>query len=90
MTEAPGYVPSIDAVLEAASLLEAFQNYDADFAPQLFAATPGTTWALAAIANQAICGFAHLAEDTPDGVLQQLRLIVTEVVASMAAEGEGT
>jgi hypothetical protein len=87
---ADGYVPTLDSVLEASSLIEAFDRHDAGFGDQLFAATPGTTWALVAFASQAIKGFATLAEDTPDGVLQQLRLVTTEVVAAMTAEGEAS
>ena len=81
-------LPTLDSVLEAASLIEALDRHDPTFGDQLFAATLGTTWALTAIASQAVRALAVLAEDTPDGVLQQLRLIITEVVAAMTSEGE--
>jgi hypothetical protein len=87
MTEPDGYVPTLDSVLEAAALIESFDRHDPAFGDQLFAATPGTTWALVAFVNQAINGFAKVADDTPDGVLRELRLIITEVVAQMIDEG---
>lgn len=89
-TAPEGYLPSLDSVLEAASLIEAFDIGDPEFGDLLFAALPGTTYALTAFANQAIQGFAKLAGDTPDGVLREMRLILSGVVAAMSAEGEGT
>lgn len=90
MTTAPpdGYVPSLDSVLEAASLIEAFERHDPTFGELLFSASPGTTYALAAFANHAIRGFATLAQETPGDLLQQLRLVVTEAVSVIATEGD--
>ncbi len=81
-----GYVPTVDSVLEAVTLLESFERHDPAFGPQLLAATTGTTYALVTLASQAVNGFAKLADDTPDAVLHELRLITTEVVALMASD----
>lgn len=88
MTEPDGYLPTLDSVLEAASLVEAFDGHDPTFGDQLFAATPGTTYALAIFASQAISGFAALANDTHGGVLREMRAVVTELVSLLQSEGD--
>lgn len=89
MTYTDDFIPSGEAALVAASLIEAHHTGNqVAFASLFLTANREVMHALVAYADLATRGFAQLAETTHTDVLQQLRLTVTEVLAELANEGE--